>query len=285
MTARREFMNYVGTGAIGAIIGFYAGARELLGIQSAGSEIAAPSPTATPTDRETPADGAASVDSETPTDEAASTDSETPTDSELSTEDANADAGVLDGFENPDQLNWAVENGGPSRLEFSTEAAEGEYSLHFLRDEEDVSTSIQRSIDPTQLSSFSLWFRYESSNDNNFRIILESSTGQKALEFREFFGQMHYRDPQKRGQTVSHSGVARVDENRWYRLVVEDIDFSNHTFDASVYDIAGDRVGGVTGVGFWTATEDVGTIRITNGLGNNGNPDPLWIDHVTYQPS
>jgi hypothetical protein len=75
-----------------------------------------------------------------------------------------------------------------------------------------------------------------------------------------------------------------VDENRWYRLAIEGIDFSNHTFDASVYDITGDRVGGVTGVGFWNATEDIGTIRITNGLGNNGNPDPLWIDHVTSQP-
>ena len=34
MSLRREFMNYVGTGAIGGIAGYYVGAQELLGIQS-----------------------------------------------------------------------------------------------------------------------------------------------------------------------------------------------------------------------------------------------------------
>ena len=34
MSLRREFMNYVGTGAIGGIIGYYVGAQGLLGIQS-----------------------------------------------------------------------------------------------------------------------------------------------------------------------------------------------------------------------------------------------------------
>lgn len=34
MSLRREFMNYVGTGAIGGIIGYYVGAKGLLGIQS-----------------------------------------------------------------------------------------------------------------------------------------------------------------------------------------------------------------------------------------------------------
>jgi len=34
MTLRRELMNYVGTGAIGGIVGYYAGAKGLLGLQS-----------------------------------------------------------------------------------------------------------------------------------------------------------------------------------------------------------------------------------------------------------
>lgn len=38
MSTRREIMGYVGTGAVGAIIGFYAGVQELLGIQSENSD-------------------------------------------------------------------------------------------------------------------------------------------------------------------------------------------------------------------------------------------------------
>jgi hypothetical protein len=38
MTDRRDLMNYIGTGAIGGIIGYYVGAQKLLGIQSDGDE-------------------------------------------------------------------------------------------------------------------------------------------------------------------------------------------------------------------------------------------------------
>ena len=34
MSQRREFMNYIGTGAIGGMVGYYVGAQGLLGIQS-----------------------------------------------------------------------------------------------------------------------------------------------------------------------------------------------------------------------------------------------------------
>jgi hypothetical protein len=34
MTDRRDFMGYIGTGVVGSIIGYYAGAQKLLGIQS-----------------------------------------------------------------------------------------------------------------------------------------------------------------------------------------------------------------------------------------------------------
>jgi len=34
MTDRRDFMGYIGTGAIGSMVGYYVAAKELLGIQS-----------------------------------------------------------------------------------------------------------------------------------------------------------------------------------------------------------------------------------------------------------
>jgi len=49
MSLRREFLSYVGTGAIGGIIGYYAGAKELLGLQSSSVDTATSPPTETPT--------------------------------------------------------------------------------------------------------------------------------------------------------------------------------------------------------------------------------------------
>jgi hypothetical protein len=48
MAERRDFMGYIGTGAIGSIVGYYAGAQKLLGIQS--EEVARPSAEDTPTE-------------------------------------------------------------------------------------------------------------------------------------------------------------------------------------------------------------------------------------------
>lgn len=50
MSTRREVMSYIGAGAIGGIIGFYAGAQELLGIQSEETETAPDSDTPTETE-------------------------------------------------------------------------------------------------------------------------------------------------------------------------------------------------------------------------------------------
>lgn len=188
---------------------------------------------------------------------------------------------VLDDFEDTGQLGWSIDSGDRSRVEFAQEAARGERSLHFVHDSEDVSTNISREIEPTRISEFSLWFQYESSNDNNFRIALRSNSGDKLQEFREFSGQMHHRDPQ--GGYVPHNGIARVAQNEWYQLVVENIDFSDQTLDASVYDQAGNRVDGVAGVNFVNSVDNISNISIKDDLGNNGNPDPLWIDHVLYR--
>jgi hypothetical protein len=53
MAERRDFMRYIGTGAIGSIVGYYIGAQELLGIQS--EEVVRRSTENTPTG-DTPAD-------------------------------------------------------------------------------------------------------------------------------------------------------------------------------------------------------------------------------------
>jgi hypothetical protein len=189
---------------------------------------------------------------------------------------------VLDDFEDTTQLGWSIDQGDQSRLEFVQDAARGDHSLHFVYDSEDVSTGISREIEPTRMSEFSLWFQYESSNDNNFQITLVSESEDRIQQFREFFGQIHYRDPQ--GGSVPHNGIAPVDQNEWYRFVVERIDFSDQTLDASVYNQAGNRIDGVTGASFLSDGDNVSKIVIQNGLGNNGNPDPLWIDHVLYRP-
>jgi hypothetical protein len=191
---------------------------------------------------------------------------------------------VVDNFEET-ELDWTIDSGTRERLEFSTEAAEGSYSLHFLQASEDTSTNISKSLtSPQSPSEFSLWFRYESSNDNNFRIQLHNSDDTKILEFREFFGSIHYRDAKQRGGYVPHSDIAQVDQNTWYQLAIENIDFSNYTFDATVYDINNNVVNNVEEVGFWNESNEISEIRINNGLGNDGNPDPLWIDNITYIP-
>jgi hypothetical protein len=56
----------------------------------------------------------------------------------------------------------------------------------------------------------------------------------------------------------------------------------SHTFDALVYDDVDSLVNSVEGAGFWNDGDDIEQVSIENGLGNNGNPDPLWVDYVTY---
>ena len=190
---------------------------------------------------------------------------------------------VVDDFEDTGSVDWTIDRGDSSRLEFASEAPQGDHSLHFLQDSEDTSTDISTTLaEPLTFTSFGIWFRYESANDNNFRIILRDSGGDKVFEFREFFGQMHYRDPELSGSSVPHTGIAQVNQNQWYHLVLENVDFSTHTFDALVYDDADNLVDSAEGVGFWNERDDVETVEIKNGLGNNGNPDPLWVDYVTY---
>lgn len=60
MTDRRDFMSYLGAGAVGGMVGFYAGAQKLLGIQSSPEQPVGDldsqtrSPTRSPTEEPTP---------------------------------------------------------------------------------------------------------------------------------------------------------------------------------------------------------------------------------------
>ena len=61
MALRREIIGYLGTGAIGSIVGYYVGAQKLLGIQSESQELTEESPEDTPTD-ESPEDTPTDMD-------------------------------------------------------------------------------------------------------------------------------------------------------------------------------------------------------------------------------
>lgn len=267
MALRRELMSYVGTGAIGGIVGYYAGVKGLLGLQS--EKVVRPA-----------TEDNSRGDDSTTTEEEKGGDTNVDED-----ESGERNTVVVDDFENASELSWEIGDERRDRLEFSTKSAEGDYSLYFVQDSEDQSTKISRSLEsPQTFTRFSIWFQYESSRNNNFRIQLHDSDENKVTEFREFNGYINYRDPNKRGDYVPHSNIARVNQNTWYQLIVSNINFTTNTFDARINDINGTTVNKVNEVGFWNESNEVSQIKIINGLGRGGNPDPLWIDYITYTP-
>lgn len=109
MALRRELMNYIGTGAIGGIVGYYVGARGLLGIQS--NEVV----------RTPPED-----------EEQAPEDQDTPEDSEDTEEiwdfeNQDPDEGVPEGFEAPSPENLQQNGSYQSRNGFEEVTSERSY--------------------------------------------------------------------------------------------------------------------------------------------------------------
>lgn len=256
MTSRREFMNYIGTGAIGGMIGYYAGAQELLGIQS--EEVVRPSTEDTPTE-------------DTPTAEATEN---TPT------EDANPDLVVLDDFEDS-QLDWKITEGERSNLAFSDESAHGSQSLYF----EDSSNRviIRKDLGEVNQPQFlSYWFKYHSENDNNFRVELFDKNDNKLIEIREFGRTVHYKN--HGGDGVTAQSVADIEQNVWYQVELFNIDFESETLGIRVKDVDGRTIGSATRVSFWDSVDSADYVRILNGLdareGQAGAADPLWIDYI-----
>lgn len=268
MVLRREILSYIGTGAIGAMIGYYAGVKELLGIQQE------------PRPRQSEEQGSTSPTPEVITDppETPPPETETPPPENPGTETV-----VVDDFENTEQLGWSINQGGRSRLEFSEDSAEGDYSLYF-RDRENNSTNISRSLDDNQMSKFSFWYKYRSNNNNNFRMFLEDNSGDRVVVFQEANNAIRYWDPQKEGEFIKNTEIAQANQDIWYQVVADKIDFSSNTISISVYTSDGDLVNSVQNVGFWNESDEISQITINNALGSNGDPDPLWIDHITYEP-
>jgi hypothetical protein len=247
-------MNYIGTGAIGGIVGYYVGAQKLLGIQS----------------EERTRDLSPEQPSEEPTEESTS---------------RSDDLRLFDGFEDP-ELGWAVTDGEESTVTFSTDAIRGSQSLYFQDGAED--THIERGFDTqTQVTQLNFWFKYNSDTDNHFRVVILNTTGDTLIEIREFGQTVHYKNTNEGG--VSARPVASISQNAWYKVSLSDIDYNSNTLKISVMNASEDVVDSVTGVDFWNPSDAADTVRIINSLqveqGPGGRTDPLWIDDITYRTS
>lgn len=190
---------------------------------------------------------------------------------------------TFDSFEAGDEFEWSVELGSRSRLEFDTESVVGEHSLFFKRDRTDTPTQISRAIDGAAMREFSFWFKYDSENNNNFRVMLKDASNTNIIVVQEGNEATRYWDPERKGGSRKNTRIGRANPNTWYNVVVSGIDFEANTATISVYDSGGGFVNGVEDVGFWESADEISKVTINDGLGRNGNPEPLWIDHMTYK--
>lgn len=252
MADRRDFMGYIGTGAIGSIVGYYVGAQKLLGIQSE--------------------DVVVERDPDQPTEEPPE---DTPT------ENPNTDSDILDDFEDTSQLDWQITDGERSNLTFADESARGSHSLFF----EDSSNRIiikKRLGEVNQPQFLSYWFKYQSQNDNNSRVSLHDKNDNKLIEIREYNQTVHYKNERTPG--VLNNPIADINQNEWYQVELTNIDFEMETLKINVKNINGETIGSATEVSFWNSVDNVDYIRILNALearsGQPGAADPLWIDHI-----
>jgi hypothetical protein len=196
-------------------------------------------------------------------------------------EQSNTTSDVLDDFEDTSQLDWEITDGGRSNLTFSDESARGSHSLYF----EDSSNRIiirksMGDISKPQLLSY--WFKYQSQNDNNFRISLLGNNNMKLIEIREYNQTVHYKN--RRTPGVLNNPIADISQNVWYQVELSNIDFESGTLDINITAIGGETIGSVTDISFWDEIEKVDDIRIVNSLESRsdgpGLADPLWIDHI-----
>lgn len=275
VSQRRDILSYIGTGAVGAMVGYYAGAQELLGIQSSGTR----RPDGDPGRSED------NNDAETAEDGGTATGGDGSTAGEGSESTGSGESGnqtdVFDDFEDTTQLDWEVVEGPRSDLQFVDESAHGSHSLYFV--ESSSQTIIRRKLnEPSQISLFSFWFKYRSQRDNNFRVSLFGENNRKLIEIREFGQTVHYKN--RGGDGVTSEPVADVEQDVWIQVELSGIDFESQTLDIAVKDAAGETLGSVTKVRFWNPVANVDSVRIADQLrarsGQPGAADPLWIDYI-----
>lgn len=190
---------------------------------------------------------------------------------------------IIDDFENKDQFEWSIDSGDRSRLQFTTDSVKGSNALYFKRDDKDTRTEISRSLEQGQFSRFSFWYKYRSENNNNFTLFLRNSSGNNVVVFQEANESTRYWNPNKKGSNIQNSEIAPARQGTWYNVVADNINFPDHTMNIFVYRTDGQLVSSVQNAGFWNTSDKISEIVIRNALGNNGNPDPLWIDHITYK--
>jgi hypothetical protein len=259
VSQRRDFLGYIGTGALGAMAGYYVGAQELLGIQS--------SVTGRPDDD---------------SDRGSNNNVGGTTETEETNQNQNtSQADIFDDFEDTSQLKWEVTEGTRSDLTFADEAVHGSHSLYFKQSSNQV--VLRRGLsEPTQVSFFSFWFKYRSQRDNNFRVSLFDGNNNKLIEIREFGQTVHYKN--RGGGGVTSEPVGSIEQDTWVQVVLSRIDFGSQTLDVEVRDATGETIGSATGIGFWNPVEHVDNVRIVDGLrsrsGQPGAADPLWIDYM-----
>jgi hypothetical protein len=196
-------------------------------------------------------------------------------------QESNTDSHVLDDFEDTSQLDWEITDGNRSNLTFSDESAQGSHSLFF----EDSSNRIiiKKSLGEVNQPQFlSYWFKYQSQNDNNFRVSLHDKNDNKLIEIREYNQTVHYKNERTPG--VLNNPIADINQNKWYQIELSNIDFESGTLDISAKDAGGDTIGSTSEIPFWDEVKNVDDVRIVNSLaarsGGPGFADPLWIDHI-----
>lgn len=190
---------------------------------------------------------------------------------------------IFDDFEDS-QLGWTVTDGDGSALTFVSESVHGSQSLYFENAPNEIKLEKQFN-QPVQLSEFSLWFKYRSQRDNNFRYYLRDQNGNTLIEIREFSQTIHYKN--QGGSGVTSESIANINMERWYQVAFSNIDFESRTLDIAVTDRSDAVVNSVTNIGFRDPVEQVNDVRLINSLeaqdGPGGATDPLWIDHITYR--
>lgn len=275
MSQRRDFLGYIGTGALGTMIGYYVGAQKLLGIQSSTEERP---------DGGSGRNGDTNVGTTTEsvgTETGGSGSASSSTNGETTQNQNTGQTNIFDDFEDTSQLGWEITEGTRSDLAFVDDAVHGSHSLYFKQSSNQV--VLRRELnEPSQVGSFSFWFKYRSQRDNNFRVSLFDNNT-KLIEIREFGRTVHYKN--RGGSGVTAEPVGSIEQDAWVQVVLSRIDFGSQTLDVTVRDATGETIGSATGIGFWNPVEHVDSVRIVDGLrsrsGQPGAADPLWIDYMT----
>ena len=270
MAERRSVIEVIGLLAIGGIGGFITADRGLLGIRGSGN----PPNTAGDTTTRTPDQDSGDGD----------TNPATSTESDSNTASSPSSSGVFDDFEDG-ELDWEVVEGTRSDLNFASESVHGSQSLYFTDSSNRV--ILRRELaQPSQTDGFSFWFKYNSQQDNNFRVSLWGNS-EKLIEIREFGQSVWYKN--EGGSGVTAESVASISQDTWFQVVLSSIDFQSNTLDIAVTNADGRTIGEQTGVSFWTPVGRVTSVRILDGLdarsGQPGTADPLWIDYIRLEAS